>query len=821
VFKKLSIALAGAILVAAGVALALPAANAATNFVSRNGSNFDLNGQPFRYGGANNYYLHYKSQNMVDDVFANAQAMGLKVIRAWTFLLCGGDKPNSPNGGCSTGQTNWMQEWSNAANGGAGGQVFNDSGPGGLVLIDKMIASASAHGIKLILPFTGNWKDFGGMDQYVTWYGLTNHDQFYTDSRIQTDYKNWISHLINRVNTVTGVTYKNDPTIFAWELANEPRCIDANLPTSGTCTSTTLTNWAGSISTYIKSLDPNHMVSVGDEGFHPGVGGSSSQWPYNVTDGVDHAALTALPNIDFGTYHLYPQGWGQSPADTWGTQWINDHNSVGTSTNKPEILEEFGTTDQSTRDATYTAWTNAVKSGGGDGWNVWLLTAKDDSNGCTPYSTCPLYPDYDGYRVTYPSSTATVLSTAASSISTGGGDTTPPSAPGKPTVSAITSTSASATWTASTDNVGVTGYTVSSGSQTWTSTTNSVSLTGLTAGTTYTISVTARDAAGNTSAASSTTSFTTTAASDTTPPSTPGKPTVSAITSTSASATWTASTDNVGVTGYTVSTQNPPPVANQVWNSTTNSVTLTGLVANTTYTIGVTARDAAGNVSATSTTTTFTTPAASGDTTPPSTPGAPIPPPTITGTSLPLTWAASTDNVGVTSYSVVNVQGSTETTMGTSTTNSLTLTGLTPGASYVLGVYAFDAAGNRSARSTTASITMPAATTAPAGTCNVVYKITNSWPGGFQGDVTIKNTGTAAVNGWTLKWTFANGQVISQLWNGTVAQSGSAVTVTNASWNGPIAVGATVNFGFLSSWNNATNAVPTSFTLNGSSCTIG
>jgi mannan endo-1,4-beta-mannosidase len=540
VLRKILFAVAATVLASVGVALALPSAHAATTFVSRNGAAFDLNGSPFRYGGANNYYLHYQSPNMVDDVFANAQSMGLKVVRAWTFLECGGDKPNSPNGGCSAGVNNWMQEWSNAANGGSGGVVFNDTGAGGLVRIDRMIASAAAHGVKLILPFTGNWKDFGGMDQYVTWYGLTNHDQFYTDARIQQDYKNWISHLLNRVNTVTGVAYKNDPTIFAWELANEPRCIDANLPTSGTCTATTLTNWAGTMSTFIKSVDPNHMVSVGDEGFHPGTGGTSSQWPYNVTDGVDHAALTALPNIDFGTYHLYPQGWGQSPADTWGTQWINDHNAVGTSLTKPEILEEFGTTDQSTRDATYTAWTNAVRTGGGDGWNVWILSAHDDTNGCTPFSACPLYPDFDGYRVTNPSSTATVLSTAATQIGTGGGDTTAPTAPGTPTATAITATGATLSFTASTDTggSGLAGYNVyrrvgTTDTLLTTSTTNSVALTGLTAGTAYTMVVRARDGAGNLSTASNPVTFTTTGGADTTAPSTPAGVTVSTVAQTS------------------------------------------------------------------------------------------------------------------------------------------------------------------------------------------------------------------------------------------------------------------------------------------------
>jgi mannan endo-1,4-beta-mannosidase len=498
VSRRLLYVVLAAVLAAVGAAFVLPSAHAATTFVSRNGAAFDLNGQPFRYGGANNYYLHYKSNLMVDDVFADAQAMGLKVIRAWTFLECGGDKPGANGTTCDQQGTNvWMQRWSNAANGGAGGVVYNETQ---LTAIDRMIASAAAHGIKLILPFAGNWRDFGGMDQYVAWYGLQFHDQFYTDTRIQQDYKNWITKLVNRTNTVTGVAYKNDPTIFAWELANEPRCINAAFPTSGTCTADTLVNWATTMSAFIKSLDANHMVSVGDEGFHPGPPpGTSQQWPYNITDGVDHARLTAIPSIDFGTYHLYPQGWGQSPADTWGTQWINDHNAVGATVNKPEILEEFGTTDQSTRDATYTAWTNAVRTGGGDGWNVWILTGIQDDG--------QLYPDFDGFRVVLPSSTATVLTNAAAQINSGG-DTQAPSVPGTITTSGLTSTSVTLSWGASTDNVGVTGYDIfratgASGgtfASVGTSTTTSFTNTGLTANTTYRFQIRARDAAGNASA---------------------------------------------------------------------------------------------------------------------------------------------------------------------------------------------------------------------------------------------------------------------------------------------------------------------------------
>ena len=107
---------------------------------------------------------------------------------------------------------------------------------------------------------------------------------------------------------------------------------------------------------------------------------------------------------------------------------------------------------------------------------------------------------------------------------------------------------------------------------------------------------------------------------------------------------------------------------------------------------------------------------------------------------------------------------------------------------------------------------------AVAAGCEVVYTIPNQWGDGFLGDVTVKNNGPA-ISSWSLTWTFANGQRITNLWNGVVTQSGQAVSVRNADWNGTIASGGTVNFGFQGTYSGA-NAKPTAFKLNGVSCTV-
>jgi hypothetical protein len=103
--------------------------------------------------------------------------------------------------------------------------------------------------------------------------------------------------------------------------------------------------------------------------------------------------------------------------------------------------------------------------------------------------------------------------------------------------------------------------------------------------------------------------------------------------------------------------------------------------------------------------------------------------------------------------------------------------------------------------------------------CSVHYVVTNQWSGGFGGSLTITNTGSSTMNGWSLQFSFANGQTITQGWNGTFTQSGGSVTIASVSYNGSLAPGASVNPGFNSSWNG-TNTNPTAFTLNGQACSV-
>ncbi|WP_427165545.1 cellulose binding domain-containing protein [Streptomyces sp. C1-1] len=110
-------------------------------------------------------------------------------------------------------------------------------------------------------------------------------------------------------------------------------------------------------------------------------------------------------------------------------------------------------------------------------------------------------------------------------------------------------------------------------------------------------------------------------------------------------------------------------------------------------------------------------------------------------------------------------------------------------------------------------------TPTPTGACTVTYRITNQWSDGFQADVRLDNTGSTAWTGWSLGWSFADGQKIGQLWNADHTQSGAAVTAKNVSWNGNVAAGSSVSFGFTGTWSGS-NTKPTSFKLGDQSCTV-
>jgi mannan endo-1,4-beta-mannosidase len=365
-----------------------------SQFVSAAGTKFAVDGCWMYVSGTNNYYLSYKGDTALNDFMTAMSSLNMNVLRTWGFLDSGSadgkTRFNVDPPGPKEGIT--FQYWDNG--------VVQRTGTDGLNKLDKILAAAATKGIKVIIPLVNNWKAFGGMDQYGVWFQTANfHDQFYTNAQSRQAFKNYISVLVNRVNSVNQRKYSEDPTIFSWELANEPRCKGTDWPASSNCGTQMLIDWVSEMSSYIKSLDTNHMVSVGDEGFFNRDG--INDWAYDGSEGVDFEAFLRLSTIDFGTLHLYPEDWEKSSDESWATKFILDHIAAAKSVGKPVLLEEYGYKDQSQRNRMYQTWLDVVYNNDGAGDLVWMLAA--DVGGVP-------YPDYDHYTIYKTSAAIDVIS---------------------------------------------------------------------------------------------------------------------------------------------------------------------------------------------------------------------------------------------------------------------------------------------------------------------------------------------------------------------------------------------------------------------------
>jgi chitodextrinase len=447
---------------------------------------------------------------------------------------------------------------------------------------------------------------------------------------------------------------------------------------------------------------------------------------FNLANDYSYSGNTAAadcPNVTL--YQAGVRVWGNEPSGTADT----------TAPTAPTGLTAGAVTSSSVT----LSWTASTDNVGVTGYDVYNGTALAASVTTTSASVSGLAAN-TSYSFTVKAKDAagnvSAASTALSVKTAAAADTTAPTAPTGLTASAVTSSSVTLSWTASTDNVGVTGYDVYNGTALAASVaTTSASLSGLTANTSYSFTVKAKDAAGNVSAASTALSVKTAAAADTTAPTAPTGLTSSAVTSSSVTLSWTASTDNVGVTGYDV--YNGATLAASV---ATTSVSVSGLAANTSYSFTVKAKDAAGNVSAASTALSVKTSAAA-DTTAPTAPTG-LTASAVTSSSVTLSWTASTDNVAVTGYDVY--QG---TALAASVaTTSVNVSGLAASTAYSFTVKAKDAAGNVSAASAALSVT-----TQSSGGGTATLKV-QYYPAGAAAStnqltpvIDIVNTGTTTV----------------------------------------------------------------------------
>ncbi|KAG8527932.1 uncharacterized protein KY384_006848 [Bacidia gigantensis] len=287
---------------------------ATTQFVTRNGQQLSLDGKSFSFAGANFWHIGMQTNDFADQVLQAAKSKRIAVLRVAAWNEKDVTHGKDPGG-------NWFQEWTN------GKPIIND-GPNGLQVLDHTVQQAEAAGIKFIMMLTNNWLDYGGMDTYT--HNLLSdqesHTSFFTNPTVIDAFKTYIRAVVTR--------YASSPAILAWELANEARCQESNCNKGQV-----LTDWADQISSFIKTLDPNHLVTFGGYGYLSD--GPCCDFQYDGDSGEDHSAILKLPSIDFGTVHHYTQD-DTYPGLQYGMDWFKAHNQASVAANKPMIVEELG-----------------------------------------------------------------------------------------------------------------------------------------------------------------------------------------------------------------------------------------------------------------------------------------------------------------------------------------------------------------------------------------------------------------------------------------------------------------------------------------------
>lgn len=264
--------------------------------------------------------------------------------------------------------------------------------------LDFLLAEMAKREMKAVLYLNNFWQWSGGMSQYVAWFTgkpvvdpdvtgnwtefMDNSALFYTIPEAQNLYQSVIKKIITRVNTVTGIAYYNDPTIMSWQLANEPR---PGSDSSAKKYADDFIRWINITAKYIKSLAPNQLVSTGNEG-HMGSGQLLGLYEKS------HASAY----VDYLTFHMWIKNWGwfdvmnaektYASALVQAKKYLQQHVNVAVRMNKPIVLEEFGVErdngkfemqasvvyrDQFYSDVYAFIYNSAMKEGAFSGSNFW------------------------------------------------------------------------------------------------------------------------------------------------------------------------------------------------------------------------------------------------------------------------------------------------------------------------------------------------------------------------------------------------------------------------------------------------------------------
>jgi len=311
-----------------------------SGFVSVKGRQFQLDGKPYYYAGANLWYGMYlgspgvtgdraRLMRELDDL-ARKRVRNLRVLAiSETSTLKRAVRPAVMQSPDTVDETLWKG-------------------------LDFLLAEMAKRDMKAVLYLNNFWQWSGGMSQYMAWINgkpvmdpdvtgdwnafMDNSASFYREPKAQQAFHQSIGKLIGRRNSVNGRAYMDDPTIMAWQLANEPRPgSDANARPNFDV----FIKWVDETAGYIKTLAPRQLVSTGNEGW---MGTAGSRELYEKAHATKH--------VDYLTYHMWAPNWQwfdpKNAAATFEDAWkkmqdyLDWHIDAANRMGKPIVLEEFG-----------------------------------------------------------------------------------------------------------------------------------------------------------------------------------------------------------------------------------------------------------------------------------------------------------------------------------------------------------------------------------------------------------------------------------------------------------------------------------------------
>lgn len=357
--RRLALAAASALVLVCALAWRRGRPTPDRGFVRREGARFVLRGREFRFVGANVDVMHGPRERLnATRVLDTLTADRLGVVRLWAL-----------------GETDGAEAWRD--------DFAFRRGPRGWVLasfahLDRVLVALRSRGLRAIVVLANRWSDYGGFPQYLRWAGVTPRGghlraselrRVYTDPAVERAWREHARRVVGRTNAITGVPYRDDPTVMAWELMNEGSAL--------TCEAgDRLVAWVDRQARFVHALAPQQLVGAG-------------AFTYESPQGrAIWRRMHALDSVDYADHHAYFDGDAEvmEPSDL--APWMAERAAVAREIGKPFVLGEVGFVRSAfspeARGRWFAAFLDAADRVGASGVAAWVYqpwTEQDNVHG--------------------------------------------------------------------------------------------------------------------------------------------------------------------------------------------------------------------------------------------------------------------------------------------------------------------------------------------------------------------------------------------------------------------------------------------------------